>query len=110
MSCIIEEFHCQLFNRYSYFRRKVWALALTAGNDGDGFEFNSTYSVFAITVTLTKEGYHNMDKVLAAVFGYLKMMKNNPPNERIYNEIQKIEELDFRSHPICEFLFFLIPF
>jgi len=80
----------------SYLRRKVWALALTAGNDGDGFEFNSTYSVFAITVTLTKEGYHNMDKVLAAVFGYLKMMKNNPPNERIYNEIQKIEELDFR--------------
>ena len=52
----------------SYLRRKVWALALTAGNAGDGFEYNSTYSVFAITIVLTKEGYANMDKVLTAVF------------------------------------------
>jgi nardilysin len=52
----------------SYLRRKVWALALTAGNDGDRFEYNSTFSVFTITVTLTKEGYQNLDHVLGAVF------------------------------------------
>jgi len=79
----------------SYFRRKVWALALTAGNAGDGFEYNSTYSIFSITITLTKEGYNNLDKVLEAVFGYIKMLKENEPSERIYGEIKRIEDLNF---------------
>ncbi len=47
----------------SYLRKKVWALSLTAGNDGCGFEYNSTHSTFAITITLTKEGYQCLDKV-----------------------------------------------
>ena len=34
----------------SALRRRVWALSLTAGNAGDGFEFNSTYSLFPITL------------------------------------------------------------
>eukprot|EP00092_Neocalanus_flemingeri_P030811 GFUD01033465.1.p1 GENE.GFUD01033465.1~~GFUD01033465.1.p1 ORF type:complete len:1104 (+),score=409.71 GFUD01033465.1:45-3356(+) len=79
----------------SFLRRKVWGLSLTAGNAGDGFEYNSTYSMFPITITLTKEGYDNIDKVVQAVFSYLDMMKDQGPNERIYKEIQKIEDLDF---------------
>merc|ERR1712106_866827 len=59
----------------SFLRKKVWALSLTAGNAGDGFEYNSTYSMFPITITLTKEGYNNIDK-----------------------EVQKIEDLDFAFH------------
>jgi len=79
----------------SFLRKKVWALSLTAGNAGDGFEYNSTYSMFPITITLTKDGYDNIDKVVQAVFGYLEMMKEQGPSERIYKEIQKIEDLDF---------------
>jgi len=36
-----------------------------------------------------------MDKVLEAVFGYIKMLKDNEPSERIYGEIQRIENLNF---------------
>jgi len=79
----------------SFLRKKVWALSLTAGNAGDGFEYNSTYSMFPITITLTKEGYSNIAKVVQAVFSYLDMMKEKGPNERIFKEIQKIEDLDF---------------
>merc|ERR1719431_2023537 len=79
----------------SFLRKKVWALSLTAGNAGDGFEYNSTYSMFPITITLTKDGYDNIDKVVQAVFGYLEIMKEQGPSERIYKEIQKIEDLDF---------------
>jgi len=82
----------------SFLRKKVWGLSLTAGNAGDGFEYNSTYSMFPITITLTKEGYDNIDKVVQAVFSYLDMMKDQGPNERIYKEIQKIEDLDFAFH------------
>ena len=55
----------------SFLRRRVWALSLIAGNAGDGFENNSTYSMFPIIITLTKEGYDNIDKVVQAVFSYL---------------------------------------
>ena len=51
--------------------------------------------MFPINITLTKEGYDNIDKVVQAVFGYLEMMMKEGPNQRIYKEIQKIEDLDF---------------
>jgi len=82
----------------SFLRRKVWGLSLTAGNAGDGFEYNSTYSMFPLTITLTKEGYDNVDKVVQAVFSFLDMMSAQGPSERIYKEIQKIEDLDFAFH------------
>jgi secreted Zn-dependent insulinase-like peptidase len=41
---------------------------MTAGNAGDGFEFNSTYSIFTVTVVLTKAGFENVGRVLASVF------------------------------------------
>lgn len=80
----------------AYLRQKVWALSLTAGNDGDGFEMNSTYSAFSVTITLTKPGFDNVSQVIVAVFSYLKMLQHCGPNERIFREIQEIEELDFR--------------
>ena len=79
----------------SFLKRKVWALRLTAGNAGDGFELNSTYSMFPIVLTLTKEGFENVEKVVQAVLAYIDMLKEEGPNERIFNEIKKIEDLDF---------------
>jgi len=79
----------------SFLRRKVWALSLTAGNAGDGFEYNSTYSLFPITITLTKEGFDNVQEVVRAVFCYIDMIKAEPPSERIFQEIKKIEDLAF---------------
>ena len=82
----------------SFLRRKVWGLSLTTGNAGVGFEFNSTYSTFPITITLTKEGYGSADEGVQAVFSFLDMMAAEGPSERIYKEIQKIEDLDFAFH------------
>jgi len=105
----------------SYFKRQspLWALALGAGNAGDGMEYNSTYSIFNISITLTEEGYANMEKVLEAVFGYIKMLQENGPSERIYGEIQRIEDLNFafkeESQPsenvetLCENMHFYPP-
>lgn len=79
----------------SYLRKNVWALNLTAGNQGDGFEFNSTCSIFSVNIILTKSGHENVRKVMDAVFSYLKMLRKHGPEERIYREIQKIESLSF---------------
>ncbi|XP_077189880.1 nardilysin [Paroedura picta] len=79
----------------SFLRKKFWALALYGGNGETGFEQNSTYSVFSICVTLTDEGYKHFYEVAHVVFQYLKMLQKTGPDQRIWEEIQKIEANEF---------------
>lgn len=79
----------------SYLRKKCWALALFGGNGETGFEQNSTYSVFSISITLTDEGYQHFYEVAHTVFQYLKMLQKLGPEKRVFEEIQKIEDNEF---------------
>lgn len=79
----------------SLLRSKYLALALFGGNGETGFEQNSTYSVFNISITLTDDGYRQFYEVAHIVFQYMKMLQNLGPQERIYKEIQKIEDNEF---------------
>ncbi|EMP33557.1 Nardilysin [Chelonia mydas] len=74
---------------------RFWALALYGGNGETGFEQNSTYSIFSISVTLTDEGYKHFCEVAHVVFQYLKMLQKRGPDKRIWEEIQKIEANEF---------------
>ncbi|KAM9762685.1 LOW QUALITY PROTEIN: nardilysin b [Menidia menidia] len=76
-------------------RRRCWALALFGGNSETGFDQNSTYSIFSISITLTDQGYQNFYQVAHFVFQYLKMLQSLGPQQRIYEEIQKIDANDF---------------
>ncbi|KAM4022595.1 nardilysin [Anomaloglossus baeobatrachus] len=79
----------------SLLRKKCWALALFGGNSETGFEQNTTYSVFSISITLTDAGYEHFYEVTHFVFQYLKMLQQLSPQERIFREIQKIEANEF---------------
>ncbi|XP_078264664.1 nardilysin-like [Rhinoraja longicauda] len=79
----------------SLLRSKCLALALFGGNGETGFEQNATYSVFNISITLTDDGCQQFYEVAHIVFQYLKMLQNLGPQERIYKEIQKIEDNEF---------------
>ncbi|XP_075792112.1 nardilysin-like isoform X2 [Pelodiscus sinensis] len=79
----------------SFLRKKFWAFALYGGNGEAGFEQNSTYSIFNISVTLTEEGYEHFYEVAHVVFQYLKMLQKRGPDKRIWEEIQKIEANEF---------------
>ncbi|XP_053549458.1 LOW QUALITY PROTEIN: nardilysin [Bombina bombina] len=79
----------------SLLRKKCWALALFGGNSETGFEQNTTYSVFSVSVTLTDAGYDHFYEVAYLVFQYLKMLQQLGPQERIFREIQKIEDNEF---------------
>ncbi|XP_078187847.1 nardilysin isoform X4 [Callithrix jacchus] len=74
---------------------RCWALALFGGNGETGFEQNSTYSVFSISITLTDEGYEHFYEVAYTVFQYLKMLQKLGPEKRIFEEIRKIEDNEF---------------
>ncbi|KAM4724091.1 nardilysin-like isoform 1-T3 [Anableps anableps] len=79
----------------SVLRKKCWALALFGGNSETGFDQNTTYSIFSISITLTDEGFQNFYEVTHLVFQYLKMLQNLGPQQRIYEEIQRIEANEF---------------
>ncbi|TDH08950.1 hypothetical protein EPR50_G00103490 [Perca flavescens] len=79
----------------SLLRKKCWALALFGGNSETGFDQNTTYSIFSISITLTNQGYQNFYQVVHLVFQYLKMLQTLGPQQRIYEEIQKIEANEF---------------
>ncbi|CAJ1059630.1 nardilysin b [Xyrichtys novacula] len=79
----------------SLLRKRCWALALFGGNSETGFDQNSTYSIFSISITLTDQGYQNFYQVVQIVFQYLKMLQTLGPQQRIYEEIQKIEANEF---------------
>uniref|UniRef100_A0AAQ4Q7C6 Nardilysin convertase n=1 Tax=Gasterosteus aculeatus aculeatus TaxID=481459 RepID=A0AAQ4Q7C6_GASAC len=69
----------------SLLRKKCWALALFGGNSETGFDQNTTYSIFSISITLTNQGYQNFYQLhMFHIFFF-----------RIYEEIQKIEANEF---------------
>ncbi|KAL2089661.1 hypothetical protein ACEWY4_014349 [Coilia grayii] len=88
----------------SQLRKRCWALALSGGNSETGFDQNTTYSIFSVSIILTNQGFQNVFKVVDLVFQYLKMLQLIGPQERIYSEIQKIEANEFhfqeQSDPI----------
>ncbi|XP_076010587.1 nardilysin b [Genypterus blacodes] len=79
----------------SLLRKKCWALALFGGNSETGFDQNTTYSIFSISITLTDQGFQNFYQVVHLVFQYMKMLQTLGPQQRIYEEIQKIEANEF---------------
>ncbi|XP_029900301.1 nardilysin [Myripristis murdjan] len=79
----------------SVLRKKCWALALFGGNSETGFDQNTTYSIFSVSITLTDEGFQNFYQVTHLVFQYLTMLQTLGPQQRIYEEIQKIEANEF---------------
>ncbi|XP_023809824.1 nardilysin isoform X2 [Oryzias latipes] len=80
----------------SLLRKRCWALALCGGNSKTGFEENTTYSIFSISITLTDGGFQNFFQVIHLVFQYLKMLQTLGPQERIYEEIQQIGDYEFQ--------------
>ncbi|KAK9890849.1 hypothetical protein WA026_012195 [Henosepilachna vigintioctopunctata] len=80
----------------SHLKNKIWALAIYTGNGETGIEHNSMYSLFSISLILTAEGLAHMADVIEAVFSYINILKSVGPQERIFKELQTIEDLSFR--------------
>ncbi|XP_066480486.1 nardilysin-like [Tiliqua scincoides] len=79
----------------SFLRRKFWAVALYGGNGESGFEQNSSSSLFSISVTLTDEGLVHFYEIIHVIFQYLKMLQKQGPLQRVWEDIQKIENNEF---------------
>lgn len=80
----------------NYLRKKMWCLDIFCGNGEGGFEHSSMYALFSLSLVLTDEGHNHFKEVLEAVFSYINMLHREGPQKRIFDEIQQIENIDFR--------------
>lgn len=80
----------------SYLRKRLWALALYVGNGQTGAEQNSIFTLFTINITLTKEGFQNLDEVIGAVFSYINLLKELGPSKQYFDELKQIHKNAFR--------------
>uniref|UniRef100_A0A8C3APC3 Nardilysin convertase n=1 Tax=Cyclopterus lumpus TaxID=8103 RepID=A0A8C3APC3_CYCLU len=79
----------------SVLRKKCWALALFGGNSETGFDQNTTYSIFSISITLTDVGFQNFYEVKRISFWLRNISILFVGAFRVYEEIQKIEANEF---------------
>lgn len=79
----------------SYLKKRHLAFDLEAGAEDSGTENNSSCSLFQIQITLTDEGFKNVDEVIKAIFQYLSMLRKFGPQRQIFDEIKMIQENQF---------------
>ena len=79
----------------SLLKKENLALSLTTEVDDSGFSDSSLYSMFMLEISLTHKGYQNYQQIMEYVFEYLFMLRKAGPIERIFKEIQQIEQIEF---------------
>ena len=75
----------------SYLKAEDYAMELNAHADSE----LDCLSDFSVTITLTKKGLKNYEKVLDAVFKYIQRLKEVGPQEWVFNEKRKIGKIAF---------------
>jgi insulysin len=63
--------------------------------DGEISESYTNFAMFTISVELTQEGMANVETVIRLIFGYLNRIKQEKISADIFNEIKRINELEF---------------
>ncbi|XP_055626814.1 nardilysin-like isoform X2 [Toxorhynchites rutilus septentrionalis] len=79
----------------SYLRKRTLALDVQTGASF-GYDRNSLYTLFSITVTMTDEGLEKVDEVLEAIFSEVRRLKEQGPVEWLFEELKEIEATSFR--------------
>uniref|UniRef100_A0A182W7X3 Nardilysin n=1 Tax=Anopheles minimus TaxID=112268 RepID=A0A182W7X3_9DIPT len=79
----------------SYLRKKSLALDVHTGASS-GFEKNSLYTLFTTSITMTDQGLENIEEILKAVYSFVRLLKQQGPNEWIFKELQELEATSFR--------------
>ncbi|KAL8788751.1 MAG: hypothetical protein Q9195_007158 [Heterodermia aff. obscurata] len=76
----------------AYIKAKGWANGLCAGSlptcPGSAF--------FSVSVKLTEEGLENYQEIVKVLFQYIALIREQPPQKWIFDEIKGMAEVDFR--------------
>ena len=76
----------------AYIKNKGWATSLSAGVN----PICPGSAIFNVTTRLTESGLKNYREVVKVIFQYIAMVKEQPPQEWIVDEMSKLAEVDFK--------------
>ncbi|KAL5015986.1 hypothetical protein ScPMuIL_005575 [Solemya velum] len=69
---------------------------LTGGNGYGGFEHNSTWTGFSVSIVLTESGFNHVKEVLGAIFSYIEMLRKEGPQYWLFEEDRMLGVTKFR--------------
>ncbi len=76
----------------AFIKAKGWANGLSAG----AMPVCPGAAFFTISIRLTEDGLKKYLEVVKVVFQYISLLKEVPPQQWIFNEVQGMAEVDFR--------------
>ena len=76
----------------AYIKAKGWANGLSAG----AMPVCAGAAFFTISIRLTEDGLKEYQEVVKAVFQYISLIKEVPPQQWIFDEVKGMAEVDFR--------------
>ncbi|KYM98616.1 Nardilysin [Cyphomyrmex costatus] len=80
----------------SYLRKKMWNVTCSKNAFFCKCKNTSMYSLFIISVQLSREGKCYTKEILDAIYSYINLLKKEGPQKRIYDEINMAVEYSFR--------------
>jgi len=79
----------------SLLKKEHLALSVCAECETSGITDCSIYSIFTVEISLTDKGCAEYERVIDFVFQYVQMQRTTGPVERVFKELQRIEDIDF---------------
>ncbi|OAA58393.1 a-pheromone processing metallopeptidase ste23 [Niveomyces insectorum RCEF 264] len=77
----------------SYIKSKGWANSLGAGMYA---VCAGTPGIFEVTIRLTEKGLQEYQEVVKVVFQYISLLRENPPQQWIFDEQKGMADVDFK--------------
>ncbi|KAL3850535.1 hypothetical protein ACJIZ3_012417 [Penstemon smallii] len=79
-----------------FLKAKGWVTSISAGVGDDGMHRSSIAYIFGMSIHLTDSGLEKIFDIISFVYQYLKLLRQDPPQEWIFKELQDIANMDFR--------------
>ena len=76
----------------AYLKAKGWANGLGAGS----YSLCPGSAFLSVSVRLTEDGLSHYQEVVTSIFEYIALLKEDPPQKWIFEELKRMSEVDFR--------------
>ncbi|KAL2333066.1 hypothetical protein Fmac_014279 [Flemingia macrophylla] len=80
----------------SFLKTRGWATSLSAGVGEEGIYRSTIAYVFVMSIHLTDSGVEKIYDIIGFVYQYLKLLRQDSPQEWIFKELQNIGNMDYR--------------
>ncbi|KAL2925501.1 Nardilysin-like [Bienertia sinuspersici] len=79
-----------------FLKSKGWITSISAGVGDDGMQRSSLAYIFGMSIRLTDSGLEKIYEIIGFVYQYLKLLRQAPPQDWIFKELQDIGNMEFR--------------